>query len=220
MNAQRLEALLGLKWQPVAVGFLNEPPAGLARVAAPARAGCGYWKLAAQGQAFYTEAADHYNCPVGALTHGIELPPEQAGELQRLAGMMLDLKYLREEEIPAIPRRRQPFRVAAYAPLASAPFPPDVVIVRLNGRQLMLLNEAAGPAGLMGRPTCAMLAEAAERGNSNASLGCIGNRVYTELEDGELYFAFPGNRLAGVLESLETALRANRELEAFHRGRN
>jgi len=163
MNAQRLEALLGLKWQPVAVGFLNEPPAGLARVAAPARAGCGYWKLAAQGQAFYTEAADHYNCPVGALTHGIELPPEQAAELQRLAGMMLDLKYLREEEIPAIPRRRQPFRVAAYAPLASAPFPPDVVIVRLNGRQLMLLNEAAGPAGLMGRPTCAMLAEAAER---------------------------------------------------------
>jgi hypothetical protein len=24
---------------------------------------------------FYTEAADHYNCPVGSYTHGIALPP-------------------------------------------------------------------------------------------------------------------------------------------------
>jgi len=218
-SAERLQDLLALRWPPVAIAFLPEPPAGLPRIATAAPAGCGYWKLAAGGQAFYTEAADHYNCPVGALTHGIELPPGRAGELEQVAGMMVGLEYIRPEEIPAIARRRQPFGVAAYAPLAAAPFQPDTVLVRLNARQLMLLNEAAGPAGIMGRPTCAILAEAAERGASNASLACIGNRVYTGLEDGEAYFAFPAADLASVLERLEAVLRANRELEVFHRAR-
>jgi uncharacterized protein (DUF169 family) len=115
--------------------------------------------------------------------------------------------------------------VAVYSPLADAPCPPDVVIVRGNARQVMLVSEAARAAGLgdegeaMGRPACAVIPRALETGRGHTSLGCIGNRVYTGLADDELYFAIPGARLEAVVERLETIVRANRELEAFHRSR-
>ena len=35
-----------------------------------------------------------------------------------------------------------------------------------------------------------------QHGESDSSLGCIGNRVYTELPDGEFYLAVPGGRWA------------------------
>ena len=46
-------------------------------------------RLAAEGQAFYTTAADHTNCPIGAFTHGVELSPAKAQELQGLIGTMI-----------------------------------------------------------------------------------------------------------------------------------
>ena len=51
------------------------------------------------------------------------------------------------------------------------------------------------------------------------SLGCIGNRVYTELGDEEFYYAVPGNQLAAVTSKLTTIASANRELEKYHRSR-
>src|SRR5262249_19103981 len=135
--------------------------AGVPRVAAAGPSSCTYWKRAAEGQNFYTEAADHYHCPVGAYTHGVDLPPAQAQELQNVVGTMVSLGYIRAEEVPGIPRRAERFGVAVYAPLGQAPSEPDVVLVRGNARQVMLLEEAAqaagvsGGAALMGRPTCA-----------------------------------------------------------------
>jgi uncharacterized protein (DUF169 family) len=224
-QAQRLQTLLGLAWPPVALAFHAQPPADLPRVERAGPSGCSYWKLAAEGQVFYTEAADHYNCPIGAYTHGIELPAAQAQELQGLMGTMLQLQYLRQEEIPAIPRRHQAFGVAIYAPLAQAPTAPDVILVRGHAKQLMLLAEAANAAGLshegglMGRPTCAMIPAAMQAGRVVTSLGCIGNRVYTALGDEEFYAAIPGSQLATLLDKLAVIAAANRELERFHRDR-
>src|SRR5205807_2803521 len=114
------------------------------------------------------------------------------------------LGYLRSEEVPGIPRRQEGFHVAVYAPLDEAPSEPDVVLVRGNARQVMLLQEAAQAAGvgddgkLMGRPTCAALPAVLGSGRGVASLGCIGNRVYTGLPDDELYYALPGRHVAAV----------------------
>ena len=223
--ARDLQDLLLLHTPPVALAFLPTPPAGVPHVDAAGPSGCTYWKYAAEGRTFYTEAADHYNCPVGAYTHGVELPPEQAQQLQGVLGTMFGLGYLRPEEIPTIPRRPGAFAVAVYAPLAEAPFEPDVVLVCGNARQVMLLAEAAQAAGvgdgtgLMGRPTCAAVPEALQTGHAVASLGCIGNRVYTGLGDDELYFALPGQHLAALAEKLATIVEANRELEKYHRAK-
>jgi uncharacterized protein (DUF169 family) len=181
--------------------------------------------LAAEGKIFYTEAADHHNCPIGSFTHGIDLPPAQVQELEGMVGTMLGLEYIRQEEIPTIPRRDVPFHIAIYAPLAAAPCAPDVVLVRGNAKQMMLIAEAAGAAGLsgdgslMGRPTCAMIPASMQGGHVTTSLGCIGNRVYTGLGDDEFYAAIPGSKLAPLVDKLATIVTANRELESFHRMR-
>jgi uncharacterized protein (DUF169 family) len=222
-QGNRLQELLGLKWPPVAVAFQPAAPAGIPRIETAGPSGCTYWKLAAEGKTFYTEAADHYNCPIGSFTHGIDLPPAQAQELQGLVGTMIGLQYIRQEEIPNIPRRDAAFGVAIYAPLTEVPGAVDAVLVRGNAKQMMLIAEAAGAAGLsgdghlMGRPTCAMIPAAIQGGHVTTSLGCIGNRVYTGLGDDEFYAAIPGPALAMLVDKLGTLVTANRELEHFHR---
>jgi len=51
------------------------------------------------------------------------------------------------------------------------------------------------------------------------SLGCIGNRVYTGLGEGELYVMVPGAKLESVSEALGVIATANTTLEEFARGR-
>jgi uncharacterized protein (DUF169 family) len=223
--ARRLSDLLGPGAAPVAVAFRVAAPAGVGRVERAGPAGCAYWKSAAEGRVFYTEAADHYNCPVGAHTHGVELPAARAAELESVVGTMVGLEYIRMEEVAALPRVPEPFRVAVYAPLGKAPVPPDVVLMRGSARQIMLLAEAARAAGIghegatLGRPACAMIPEAMRSGQGNTSLGCIGNRVYTGLGDAELYFTIPGAKLGEVVDKLATIVHANRELQTYHEAR-
>jgi uncharacterized protein (DUF169 family) len=142
-----------------------------------------------------------------------------------LVHTMVGLSYLKMEEVPQIPTRKTPLEVAVYAPLASAPLPPDVVLVRGNARQLMLLSEASQAAGVagtgatLGRPTCAVLPEAINSERTAASFGCIGNRVYTGADENEAYFAIPGAQIHRVEEHLAVIMRANQALEQFHRAR-
>jgi uncharacterized protein (DUF169 family) len=52
-----------------------------------------------------------------------------------------------------------------------------------------------------------------------ASAGCIGNRVYTDLGDDELYVAVAGRDVVRVADSLATILAANDALAGYHRER-
>ena len=223
--ATQLNDLLGLGRLPVAVKFLESAPAGIDRVDEAAVSGCSYWKLAAEGRTFYTEAADHYGCPIGSHTHGIALPEENAKELETLVGTMVELQYISMDEVPQIPQVPGPFEFAVYAPLANADFEPDAVIVVGNAKQMMLLAEAAHAVGLVsdasvvGRPTCAAIPAVMQSGSTATNLGCIGNRVYTELADDELVFVIAGSNFEPIVEKLSTIVHANNELEAFHRGR-
>jgi uncharacterized protein (DUF169 family) len=223
--AADLGRLLSLRTPAVAIAFLDAPPAGVARVDRPAPAGCGYWRLAGEGQVFYTEASDHHGCPVGAHTHHVPLPPEVRIQLEKMIGTMVGLEYLTMDEIASIPTRRAPLRIAVYAPLARTPVPPDLVLVRGQARQLMLLAEAAVSAGVasdgatLGRPTCAVLPQAENSGRACASFGCVGNRVYTGTADDEGWYAVPAAVLERLVARLEVIARANAALETFHRGR-
>jgi len=129
------------------------------------------------------------------------------------------------EEVPQIPTRKTPLQLAVYSPLDKAAASPDVVLVRGNARQLMLLAEAAQLAGVagagpaMGRPTCAVLPEAINSARTAASFGCVGNRVYTGAGENDAYVAIPGAKLASVEEKLAVIVRANEALERFHRAR-
>jgi uncharacterized protein (DUF169 family) len=225
LSQTSLTELLRLTSPPVAITFVDDAPPGVPHVSAVEPAGCGYWRRAAAGEVFFTIADDHKRCPIGAHTHNVTLSPAEQQELMGLVQTMVGLSYLKMEEVPQIPTRKTPLQVAVYAPLAAAPLPPDVVLVRGNAQQLMLLAEAAQAAGVagtgatLGRPTCAVLPEAINSERTAASFGCIGNRVYTGADDTEAYFAIPGALLAAVEETLAVIVRANQELEKFHRER-
>jgi uncharacterized protein (DUF169 family) len=64
-----------------------------------------------------------------------------------------------------------------------------------------------------------MLPQAIAASAGVASVGCIGNRVHTELGDNELHLSIPGRALEAVLARLAEVLNANVELEKFHRQR-
>lgn len=225
MAESSLAELLQLESVPVAIAFVDTPPAGVPRVSSAEPASCGYWRRAAAGEVFFTIADDHKRCPVGAHTHHVSLSEAEQDELMGLVRTMVDLSYLKMEDVPQIPRRNAPLRAAVYSPLSRAPIPPDVVLVRGNARQLMLLAEAAhsasvaGAAPPMGRPTCAVLPEAINANRTAVSFGCVGNRVYTGAADTDAYFAIPGHLLDAMQRSLEIIVRANGELEKFHQSR-
>jgi uncharacterized protein (DUF169 family) len=220
-----LVSYLQLKAAPVAVRFTDEPPIGIPRIDASALAGCAYWKTAAAGEVFYTNASDHMGCAIGAYTIGAELGPPQKAELERMLVMMTEAKYIATQEVPSIPVRHETLKFVTYAPLAKTPAQPDLVVIRSRPRASMLLSEAAHAAGVRDstapviRPACAMLPQVLSTGRATTSLGCIGNRVYTGLPDDEIWHTLPGARLEAIMETLTTVVQANRVLSEFHQGR-
>ena len=215
---------LHLQQRPVAVIFRDAPPAGVARFAGTVPSGCSFWRLAAEGRSFYTVPADHYNCPIGSYTHNIPLPENRAQELDQTLGLMVQIGYVRMEEVPGIPRLPKTPGAVVYAPLGDSSLDPDVVLFAGRPGSVMLLQEAAQRAGvaaqwpLFGRPTCMALPFALAHG-AVASTGCIGNRVYTDLGEGELYLAVPGRDIARVAQELQTIASANAQLLAYHQDR-
>jgi uncharacterized protein (DUF169 family) len=220
---KHLTTALALSRRPVAIAFRETPPAGVAKLAGTQPSGCSFWRLAAAGQVFYTVPSDHYNCPVGSYTHNIPLPKEREPELTNTLTLMVNVGYLKMEEIPAIPRLATTPAVTIYAPLAMTPVEPDAVLVAGTPARLMLLHEAATraektPLPLLGRPTCMAIPAALSSGVAS-SLGCVGNRIYTGIPDDEFYSVIAGRDLASVLAQLHTITNANAALTKYHTGR-
>jgi uncharacterized protein (DUF169 family) len=215
-----LTEALDLPRRPVAVAFLDTAPAGVAPFTGTLPSGCSFWTLAAQGRTFSTVAADHYNCPIGSYTHNIPLPQPREPELTQTLSLMVEIGYIRMEEVSAIPRAPKTPAVVVYAPLGETPVTPDAVIVSGPPGRLMLLHEAATRGGievqpLFGRPTC--MAIPASMGNAVvSSMGCIGNRIYTGLPDSDMYTSIAGQQIEAVASQLATITRANAALTAYH----
>ena len=221
---RQLTGALGLQRRPVAVAFRSIPPGGVPKFTGTEPSGCSFWRLAAAERTFYTIPADHHNCPIGSYTHNMPLSPERAGELTQTLGLMTELGYLKMEEVPGIPRLPQTPGVVIYSPLSDAPVDPDVVLVAGRPGRVMLLQEAAlragiaAPAPLLGRPTCMALPASIVQGVI-ASTGCVGNRVYTDLGEDELYVMIPGKDVARVAAEAQTIASANLKLSEYHQGR-
>ena len=123
-------------------------------------------------------------------------------------GLMVNVGYLKMEEVPGIPRLATTPAVVIYAPLAT-----DTGGARCRAR----LRHAGAPdaaarggdaragrrddacvAAAAGRPTCMAIPAALSSGVAS-SLGCIGNRVYTGITDDEFYTVIAGKDLASVV---------------------
>ncbi|HXO62559.1 MAG TPA: DUF169 domain-containing protein [Candidatus Acidoferrales bacterium] len=220
----RFVSAVKLERRPVAVTYLERAPDGVKQFEGSEPSGCSFWRLAADGKTFYTVPEDHFNCAVGAYTHNIALSPEREQETGITLKMMFDLGYVKPEEVPQIPRLSKTPAVVVYSPLGEAPVAPDVVLFACRPRSAMLLNEAANRAGVasgvpaLGRPTCMALPASLQHG-AIFSLGCIGNRVYTDLSEDQMYFVVRGQDLQAIAGALEVVNSANAVLSDYAMGR-
>jgi len=220
---QTLTDALQLTRRPVAVAFCDQPPDGVARLEGAQPSGCTFWSIASEGQVFYTAPEDHYNCPIGSHTHHIPLPKDREHELTDTLSLMSDLGYIRMAEVPLIPQLEKTPAATVYSPLANTPTAPDAVIVAGTPGGLMLLHEAAARMGisstsLLGRPTCMAIPAALASGIAS-SLGCVGNRIYTGLDDEEFYSVIRADKLDAIADEIATITAANVMLTQYHRDR-
>lgn len=216
--AARLTDALELAATPIAITFATAVPDGVAAFDEPmpaptpdgrtgrVPAGCVFWMKATEAT-FSTVGADHGNCSVGSLTHGFVTLEEAAGRSD--VATLLDAGWVTLDVVPQIPVVTERPAAVVYGPLADTPLDPDVVLVRVTGKQLMVLHDALPSMRLEGKPQCHIIAIAKEHGEVAASVGCALSRVRTGMPAREMTCAIPAARLAEVLDALATTTVAD-----------
>ncbi len=210
--ADRLARTLHLTVPPITISFTDDVDASLPSFEEPMSeptddgrsgrvpAGCVFWIRAAE-RSFATAPADHGNCSVGSYTHGL-IPLQKAAAHEDVAAL-LDAGWVDAEAIAAVPAVSRPSAVIAYGPLAEARATPDVVLLRVNGRQMMVLSDALPGMRIEGKPQCHIVALAKEHAEVAASVGCALSRARTGMRPDEMTVAIPGDRLAAVVDAVE-----------------
>lgn len=221
-QAEKISSELGLGTPPVALAFVSEPPVDVPAADRAVPSSCSFWRQAEQG-VFYAAAEQHYNCPVGAMVMGFQLPGAVNEQLGGLVGMMCDCGYLSPEEAGNIPSVGRGSAGVVYGPLASFPRAPDVVLLWLTPAQAMIFGETTGSASwstpaatVTGRPTCAALPLAMQNGSASLSTGCMGMRIFTEVAEDRLLAAIPAATLDEFVGALERTVAANEQMRAFY----
>jgi uncharacterized protein (DUF169 family) len=156
--------------------------------------------MKAAERTFSTVAEDHGNCSVGSLTHGFKTLDEVAGNSDVAA--LLETGWVTMDVVPQIPVVHEKPGAVTYGPLAETPVDPDVVFLRVNGRQLMVLSDAIPDLRIEGKPQCHIIALAKEEGVAAASVGCALSRVRTGMQPTEMTCALPAAKLGEILASI------------------
>jgi uncharacterized protein (DUF169 family) len=131
-------------------------------------------------------------------------------------------KYVRPEDLAAIPMLTTKPEYIVYGPLSDMPVPADVVLLFVKANQTLILSEAvqqveSGLPPAMGRPACAVIAQVANSGRSAVSLGCCGARAYLDILMDEIaLFAIPGAHASAIAERVSKLATANSVLTRFH----
>jgi uncharacterized protein (DUF169 family) len=212
--ADTLSTALHLAAAPIGISFSDEAPAGVPAFDEPMSepsadgragrvpAGCVFWVRAAQ-RSFSTVPEDHGNCSVGRYTHGLASLEEVGGNDDVAA--LLESGWVDAEAVGGIPAISHRSAVITYGPLSEAATTPDVVLLRVNGRQMMVLSDALPGLKIEGKPQCHIVALAKEHGEVAASVGCALSRARTGMRPDEMTVALPGSRLAEVTSAVERA---------------
>ena len=220
--ASALSSKLKLQATPIAITFSNDfqgvPPfEGPTPAPMPdgrtgkVPAGCVFW-MKATDRTFSTVAEDHGNCSVGSLTHGLKTMDEVAGNSDVAA--LLDSGWVTMDVVPQIPVVKTKYRYITYGPLVESSNP-DVVVVRLNATQLMVLHDAIPGLRFEGKPQCHIVAIAKEQGEIAASVGCMLSRIRTGMSPSEVTCAIPASKLGDVIEALDSTCVADGKVATY-----
>ena len=223
-QAESLTSLLGLSHPPLAITFSSESPDGVAPFSSAmpeptpdgrtgrVPAGCVFW-VEARDKTFTTVAEDHGNCSVGSLTHGFKTLEEAATGAD--VATLVESEWVTPDVFPHIPTLAEKPDFVTYGPLADASSEPDVVFIRLNGKQAMMLHDAWPALRVEGKPQCHIIPIAKEAGEVALSVGCMLSRVRTGMSNNEVTCAIPAGKLGELLDSLQSANNADMKVAAY-----
>jgi uncharacterized protein (DUF169 family) len=212
---------LGLKGSPVAIKFAtnkDDIPSDMEELNKAIRH-CSMVNLVwNEGKIFYATSAKH-ECNGGAWALGLrEISPTlKTGDFYFKLG-----KY----NSPAACKRtvdRVPHLVSGdtyatlYAPLEKTPFPPHVVVIVTNPRNLLKLAQSslfrlggriyAEFSGI--QSVCSdATAQTYLNGRPNFSLGCDGSRKFSGIADDEMVMGFPAEMLPEITTALKIVTAA------------
>ncbi|MGD0381260.1 MAG: DUF169 domain-containing protein [Acidimicrobiales bacterium] len=211
-QADSLSDALHLAAPPIGISFSTQAAAGVPAFAEPMSepaadgragrvpAGCVFWVRAAE-RSFTTVPEDHGNCSVGRYTHGLASLEEVGGNDDVAA--LLESGWVDAEAVGGIPAISERSEVITYGPVNQAAAVPDVVLLRVNGRQMMVLSDALPGLKIEGKPQCHIVALAKEHGEVAASVGCALSRARTGMRPDEMTLALPGSRLAEITDAVQ-----------------
>jgi uncharacterized protein (DUF169 family) len=147
------------------------------------------------------------------MTHGLLTMQDAAGKADVAA--LLASGWVTMEMVPHIPVVQQRSACITYGPLAHTPHDPDVVLLRVNPKQVMILHDALPSMRLEGKPQCHIIAIAKEQQEVAASVGCMLSRVRTGLPNSQMTCAVPASRMAEVVERLRATCAADTTVAAY-----
>ena len=219
-----LQDLLGLAVPPVAIAFISHVPTGIGRIqrtmppattdgrTGAVAASCVFWIEGTHG-VFATVAEDHGNCSVGSLTHGFK-SMEEIAHMADVAALC-ETGWVTPEAVAKIAVVREKPKCVVYGPLRDMPVDPSVILLRLNGKQQMLVHDAWPRLRFEGKPQCHIIPIAKESGEIAMSVGCMLSRVRTGMSNNEVTCAIPESRVSELIERLRAARVADNAVAAY-----
>jgi uncharacterized protein (DUF169 family) len=223
---EELTGALHLATPPIGITFSAQRPPGVASFDVPmsepaddgrtgrVAAGCVFWARGAEAT-FSTVAEDHGNCSVGRVTHGLATltDVEHNGDVAALLGS----GWVSLEAVARIPVITERPGAITYGPLSETPgnVDPDVVLLRVNGRQLMVLSDAIPGLRIEGKPQCHIVARAKQDKVAAASVGCALSRARTGMTPDEMTCAIPAGNLASVVATIKATAETDAVVARF-----
>ena len=208
--------LLQLETSPVAVALIPkgaEIPEGIQRIKEGTKHCQMVDHVRKTKEEFYAVLEDQA-CKGGAAAMGLgHMPPKLAsGEfyydnLKHFKTLEASKKTL--ERVPMV--EAESMMAALYAPLESASFVPDVVVIICSPKQIMLLTQAAlyregGRIETEFAGKQSLCSDAVAKpyltGKMGITVGCTGSRTYTGIQESELTVGIPAKMLKDLVEGL------------------
>ena len=222
--SDQLTKVLGLKHAPIAITFSQEAPQSVKRYEAElpepsadgrtgkVAAGCVFW-IKSEDRTFTTIPEDHYNCSVGSVTHGLK-SLEDVMNNEDVQGI-LEAEWVTPEEAMQLPVVQEKSNYITYGPLADTPIDPDVIMLRINAFQGMVIHDGFGEMPIVGKPQCHIIPMAKEQHQIAMSTGCMLSRIRTGMSPDEMTCTIPAQRLGEVVDKLEARRQANAAVAAY-----
>lgn len=222
--AAELTSLLGLAVPPLAITFAQHRPAGIEAFDGPmpdptgdgrtgrVAASCVFW-IHGVSRTFATAPEDHGNCSVGCVTHGIKTLEQVANNAD--IACLVGAGWVDPAVFPHIPVVTDKPAYIIYGPLAESSIDPDVVLLRLTGKQAMIMKDAIPDIRIEGKPQCHIIPIAKELEQPAISVGCMLSRVRTGMTNNEMTCTLPACQLGTVLAKLRAACQADRAVADY-----